>query len=253
MLKEDAKQVPAPIMYWGEVDPAYRASGASADETIQYYRSVIKARATKLSRPGKATGGPPPHVAFSQAAASSLRRALQILMTAVETQLGRQLPQRVFDAPSKAIPSRFYPPSVASETPAYFLKKPKDPLVAKRTPGVLPYFCDRTPPKQPSLVDRKHWNFVQARESDVLRRRGKHLLAVLEEQQRLEIQREKDLVAASRLEPSLHMKIVADVAKDRYEAADRIMRILDDYGVIAGSTTLDYLQATLAPPPTSTL
>ncbi|EQC28239.1 hypothetical protein SDRG_14062 [Saprolegnia diclina VS20] len=252
-MSEDAKQVPVPILYWGVVDPAYRAPGASVSETLQYYRSSFKARATKLPRPADATTrGPPPHVAFSQTAASSLRHVLQILMTAVETQLGRQLPQRVFDAPSKATPSRFYPPSVATETPEYFLKKPKDPLVAKRTSGALPYFCDRTPPKQPSRVDRKHWNFVQARESDVLRRRGKHLLAILEEQQQLEIQREKDLVAASRQEPSIHMTIVADVAKARYEAADRIMRILDDYGLIAASTALDYLQTTLSPSPMST-
>ncbi|OQR95619.1 hypothetical protein THRCLA_07713 [Thraustotheca clavata] len=228
------------VLFWGQLDPLHRASSVSVEEAVDYYRKSFK---TLCKSSVVDTENDSKSLKFSQSAATSLNDVLRVLMQATKEQIGTRLPQRIFEPPTKSLPKKYFPKTIAEETPEYFLKKHK--RITSISKAQSTYFCDRTPMKQPVAIDKRHWNNLQAKESDILQRRGKHLMAILEDQQLLEIEREMKLNQAVKYDDAMRMKCIADIAKERYEAADRIMRILDDYGIVPSSIAIEYFQLTL--------
>jgi hypothetical protein len=68
---------------------------------------------------------------------------------------------------------------------------------------------------------------LQNKQIETMKMRAKHLLSVLEDQQTQEVEREKRLLAASITGEKAYVECVVALARERFEAADRIMRILD--------------------------
>ncbi|RHY29474.1 hypothetical protein DYB32_005106 [Aphanomyces invadans] len=163
----------------------------------------------------------------------------------------KSIPTRVFLPPTHVAAGT--PSSVTAETPAYFIEErvrttkrnsikekvqdsskfTTDPIMQARASRRLHcavsdaqlYYCDRHPAKSRSPgADAANWLSLQAHNIEAAEARDQHVSAVVAEQQRREIEREKRIHQTYN---TAHMDTVASVAMERYEAADQLMRILD--------------------------
>jgi hypothetical protein len=53
--RDDLDRGGPPILFWGAIDPLYRASSVSVEETIHYYRNHFKTRAKGLPKVRRST------------------------------------------------------------------------------------------------------------------------------------------------------------------------------------------------------
>ncbi|KAF0695646.1 Aste57867_13540 [Aphanomyces stellatus] len=221
-------------MYWGAVDPVHRPGAVSVEETMEYYRNRFKKNATTVTK-----HAPPQADVFTIHAAHALAEVLEMALMALREI--KPIQTRVFLPPTKALPATCFPKAVQAESPKYFLARHKQEQAKE---GHVGYFCDRQPPTK-RAQDRKQttWGTLQAKYIDTTDERGKHLVALVEEQQREEIRREQQLHQARDRQ---HMETVAAIAMERYEAADLLMRVMEEYGFVSSSTTIEYLNKTIA-------
>ncbi|ETV71477.1 hypothetical protein H257_13350 [Aphanomyces astaci] len=243
--------------YWGAVDPVHRAAAVSVEETMQFYRDQFKTTATRNIRQSPERQQIPA-TAFSADAASTLKAVLETALEALRQT--KSIETRAFLSPTHVLTGA--PKSVTAETPAYFSDEYERTLkrvrvkekfrASRRLHGAVSdaqlYFCDRRPidRRKPTKVN-DDWLSMQASSIDAVEARGKHVCALVADQQHREIDREKRI---HQTHNSKYMDAVARVAIERYEAADQLMRILDDYGLIKSSTSAEYLKKTLARRPT---
>jgi hypothetical protein len=96
-----------------------------------------------------------------------------------------------------------------------------------------------------ALKKKSMWVSLQAASMEKSRKRFEHLLHLLEEQQRKEIDRTRQLVEVSLAGRRKKHEVVARVARERAEAADWIMRILNGYNFLSGLELAGYLTSTL--------
>ena len=76
--------------------------------------------------------------------------------------------------------------------------------------------------------------------------RFEHLLAILEKEQKAEINREIRVIGESKDKDLKARRYrISKVMEERADAADRIMRILQDYNLLSGADMATYLQKTL--------
>lgn len=87
--------------------------------------------------------------------------------------------------------------------------------------------------------NQSQWVQLRQGASENRRKRCMHLLSLLRSETVREHEREHELLS---LEGNQLRKRQADIAKERMEAADRMMRILVGYGLISGAAEADYLQ-----------
>ncbi|RQM23078.1 hypothetical protein B5M09_007301 [Aphanomyces astaci] len=114
----------------------------------------------------------------------------------------KSIETRAFLSPTHVLTGA--PKSVTAETPAYFSDEYERTLKRVRV-------------KEKVLS-------MQASSIDAVEARGKHVCALVADQQHREIDREKRI---HQTHNSKYMDAVARVAIERYEAADQLMRILD--------------------------
>lgn len=87
--------------------------------------------------------------------------------------------------------------------------------------------------------NQSQWVQLRDGASQNRRKRCMHLLSLLRSETTKEHAREHELLS---LEGNQLRKRQADIAKERMESADRMMRILVGYGLISGAAEADYLQ-----------
>ncbi|ETV90801.1 hypothetical protein H310_14470 [Aphanomyces invadans] len=240
-------------MFWGAVDPIHRASAVSVEETMQFYREQFKTNAARSKRFPPVAQRDIPSEAFTAEAASTLHAVLEMALETLHK--SKSIPTRVFLPPTHVAAGT--PSSVTAETPAYFIEERvrttkrnsiKEKARASRrlhcaVSDAQLYYCDRHPAKSRSPgADAANWLSLQAHNIEAAEARDQHVSAVVAEQQRREIEREKRIHQTYN---TAHMDTVASVAMERYEAADQLMRILDDYGLIKSSVSAEYLKKSL--------
>ena len=105
-------------------------------------------------------------------------------------------------------------------------------------------FDDERLKKEATQTKKRRWVEEQESEKQREHKRLQHLLALLQHEQAQEVVREISLQ-----QPGLSSNDVQhrrlELARERGEVADRIMRILQDYNFISGSHMTDYLQTAL--------
>ena len=101
---------------------------------------------------------------------------------------------------------------------------------------------DHPPTSRSPFVQGLRWSKMQAMGLKQKRQRGEHVLSLLTREMESEISRQKALYDAK---PEDVARKRWEVARERAEAADWIMRILHGYGLIKQSVMLEYLEGTL--------
>jgi hypothetical protein len=90
------------------------------------------------------------------------------------------------------------------------------------------------------------WVKQQTKSSEQEIERFEHLLAILEKEQKAEINREIRVIGESKDKDLKARRYrISKVMEERADAADRIMRILQDYDLLSGADMATYLQKTL--------
>ena len=90
------------------------------------------------------------------------------------------------------------------------------------------------------------WVKQQTKSSEQEISRFEHLLAILEKEQKAEITREIRVIGESKDKDLKARRYrISKVMEERADAADRIMRILQDYDLVSGADMATYLQKTL--------
>ena len=90
------------------------------------------------------------------------------------------------------------------------------------------------------------WVKQQTKSSQQEIQRFEHLLAILEKEQKAEINREIRVIGEAKDKDLRARRYrISKVMEERADAADRIMRILQDYDLVSGADMATYLQRTL--------
>lgn len=100
---------------------------------------------------------------------------------------------------------------------------------------------DRLHASKKRVVPKEHWQKAQYQAWSYRRKCAEHLVHILETEQVKEMQRAVTLNRLSKRDLALSARI----AKERADAADKIMRLLQDYKYIDGIEMADYLRFTL--------
>lgn len=92
-----------------------------------------------------------------------------------------------------------------------------------------------------------NWQKLQARAWKYRRQRCEHLLHTIEKEQGLELDRQRTLQSGQfrSADPAVLLNQQVKFAKERAEAADKCLRILQDYKLITGTEMAAYLKSTL--------
>ncbi|KAA0147843.1 hypothetical protein FNF29_07057 [Cafeteria roenbergensis] len=240
VLSSGGSQAPAPSR-------AHAAGGSALGDRLSSTaggrrRGVTKSDA-QLSGPEKAAAARRATGA-TEAATSTFYNVLRTLISAVRVELVKGWDEpSLFVAPREGAADKFYPDTVQLEHPAYFegLRRKREADDRRRAVGgaaasssvaslqsdkQLRYVFDRTP----------ELGMVQKRQ------RCEHALAILQEEVAKEVQRQSSLAAcpAGRLG-----RLRWQVARERAEAGDWIMRILQDYRLVSATVMVDYLRESL--------
>eukprot|EP00948_MAST-09A_sp_MAST-9A-sp1_P000708 g708.t1 len=151
---------------------------------------------------------------------------------------------------------KYYPKSVRDEDPNYFIREYQLAEEKAKKTSKTRYPFDRkgvsTKKRRRNRIGNKsntkksgtNWVRLQDAQQQNEHKRFNHLLALMEKEQYLEIQREKWLCAPNVPTEELNLRRIK-VAKERGETADMLMRILQEYKLISGFHMADYLQASL--------
>jgi hypothetical protein len=216
------------------------------------------------------------------AAESTFYNVLRTLISAVRVELVKGWDEPTLFVPPRDPPKdRFFPDTVKKEHPAYFvsLRKKREreakqrqlatsstssALTSLKSDDTLQYTFDRraiswtdrkaTPTKAKKNKAKKKkkeevevgtpepWSRLQNLSMVQRRERCEHVVAMLQEELSKEVQRQATLVACP---PHKLSALRWQVARERAEAGDWIMRILHEYRFVSATVMVDYLRETL--------
>eukprot|EP01029_Cantina_marsupialis_P013853 TRINITY_DN307460_c0_g1_i1.p1 TRINITY_DN307460_c0_g1~~TRINITY_DN307460_c0_g1_i1.p1 ORF type:complete len:159 (+),score=32.45 TRINITY_DN307460_c0_g1_i1:61-537(+) len=103
------------------------------------------------------------------------------------------------------------------------------------------YYVERLAKKKP--IGTKTWVGAQKKRNDDTFDVLEHLLKILHDEMEKETKREVALLSCDERELP---RVSARVFQDRAEAADWIMRIMQDYSIISATEAFDYLHGTVS-------
>ncbi|KAG9401028.1 hypothetical protein AC1031_009781 [Aphanomyces cochlioides] len=232
----------------------------SVEETMAFYREQFKINAMKCDTHLDAQEEQPLHADLTTFSSQAVKTLMNVIEIALED-LGqpKHIDTSVFVPPKQVLPMLCFPKKVQTECPQYIFEheertaKRKTQFEKARMDRRLHgapierqiYYCDRRPTAK-QQQGKLTWNSLQAKKIEMMEVRQRHVLTLVDEQQRLEVVREKRL--KSSMNDGKYMDVMAAVAKERYEAADQLMRIMDDYGLVKASTSVNYWKQSIKSP-----